>query len=57
LKTEDYLVHAADQCQQLAREGEELIARLQAISHEMMAKAVELDTARDKITKKEDRRN
>ena len=57
LKTEEYLIQAADQCRQLAREGEGLIARLQTISHEMMAKAVELDTARDKIKKPENRRN
>ena len=47
-KTEDYLVETADRCIQLAREGRGLIDRLEAISHELMAKAVELDTERDK---------
>jgi hypothetical protein len=47
-KTEEYLIEAADRCTRLAREGRELIERLEAISHELMAKAVELDTERDK---------
>jgi len=47
-KTEDYLVETADRCIRLAREGRGLIDRLEAISHELMAKAVELDTERDK---------
>jgi hypothetical protein len=48
LKTEEYLVDAADRCTKLAREGRGLIERLEAISHELMAKAVEIDTTRDK---------
>jgi len=48
LKTEKYLVETADRCIRLAREGRELIERLEAISHELMAKAVALDTERDK---------
>jgi hypothetical protein len=48
LKTEEYLVEAADRCTNLAREGRGLIEQLEAISHELMAKAVELDTKRDK---------
>jgi len=48
LKTEEYLVETADRCTRLAREGRELVARLEEISNEMMAKAVELDTHRDK---------
>ncbi len=48
LKTEEYLVEAADRCTRLANEGRGLIERLEAISHELMAKAVELDTTRDK---------
>jgi hypothetical protein len=48
LKTEEYLVETADRCIRLAREGRELIERLEAISNELMAKAVELDTTRDK---------
>jgi hypothetical protein len=48
LKTEEYLVEAADRCTRLAREGRGLIERLEAISHELMAKAVELDTDRER---------
>jgi hypothetical protein len=48
LKTEEYLVEAADRCTKLAREGRGLIEQLEAISHELMAKAVEIDTKRDK---------
>ena len=51
LKTEEYLVETADRCIRLAREGRELIERLEAISNELMAKAVELDTTRDKKSK------
>jgi hypothetical protein len=47
-KTEEYLIDAADRCTRLAREGRDLIERLEAISHELMAKAVELDTEREK---------
>jgi hypothetical protein len=52
-KTEEYLVETADRCTRLAREGRGLVERLEAISHELMAKAVELDTNRDKNVKKE----
>jgi hypothetical protein len=48
LKTEEYLIETADRCTRLAREGRALIERLEAICNEMMAKAVELDTTRDK---------
>ncbi|HEY7999066.1 MAG: hypothetical protein WA743_12195 [Pseudolabrys sp.] len=48
LKTEEYLVETADRCTRLAREGRGLIEQLEAISHELMAKAVEIDTKRDK---------
>ena len=48
LKTEEYLIETADRCIRLAREGRELIVRLEAISNELMAKAVEIDTRRDK---------
>jgi hypothetical protein len=51
LKTEEYLVETADRCIRLAREGRQLVARLEAISDELMAKAVELDTRRDKNQK------
>jgi hypothetical protein len=53
LKTEEYLVETADRCTRLAREGRGLIERLEAISHELMAKAVELDTKRDKKQSRE----
>jgi hypothetical protein len=52
-KTEEYLVETADRCTRLAREGRGLVERLEAISHELMAKAVELDTKRDKNVEKE----
>jgi hypothetical protein len=48
LKTEEYLIETADRCIRLAREGRGLIEQLEAISNELMAKAVELDTKRDK---------
>ena len=48
LNTEEYLVETADRCTKLAREGRGLVEKLEAISHELMAKAVELDTKRDK---------
>lgn len=51
LKTEEYLIETADRCIRLAREGRALVDRLEAISNELMAKAVELDTKRDKKEK------
>jgi hypothetical protein len=48
LKTEEYLIETADRCSGLAREGRALIERLEAIRNELIAKAVELDTKRDK---------
>ena len=48
LKTEEYLIETADRCSGLAREGRALIERLEAIRNELIAKAVELDTLRDK---------
>jgi hypothetical protein len=51
LKTEEYLVETADRCIRLAREGRQLVERLESISNELMAKAVELDTKRDKNQK------
>jgi hypothetical protein len=51
LKTEEYLVETADRCIRLAHEGRHLVERLEAISNELMAKAVELDTKRDKNQK------
>ena len=51
LKTEEYLIETADRCIRLAREGRALIERLESISNELMAKAVEIDTKRDKSGK------
>ena len=51
LKTEEYLIETADHCSGLAREGRALIERLEALSHELMAKAVELNTTRQKDEK------
>jgi len=48
LKTEEYLIETADRCSGLAREGRALIERLECIRDELIAKAVELDTKRDK---------
>lgn len=47
-KTEQYLIDKADQCIRLARAGREMAANLEAMSNDLMAKAVELDTARQK---------
>jgi hypothetical protein len=47
-KTEEYLIETADHYVRLAREGRTLIEQLEAISSELMAKAVELDTTQDK---------
>jgi len=46
--TEDYLIKTADRCNRLARLGRELVADLETMSDDLMAKAVELDTIRDK---------
>ena len=51
LKTEKYLVETADRCIRLAHEGRQLVQRLETISNEMMAMAVQLDTERDKNQK------
>lgn len=47
-KTEDYLIETADRCIRLARAGREIAADLEAISNDLMAKAVELDSAKDR---------
>ncbi len=49
-KTEDYLIDTADQCIRLARAGREMAATLEAMSNNLMAKAVELDTTRQRET-------
>lgn len=50
-ETEDYLIKTADRCTRLARAGREIAAELEAMSNELMAKAVELDTSREKKQK------
>ena len=52
LKTEEFLIETADRCKRLARQGRELAANLETMSNDLMAKAVELDTARDKTEPK-----
>lgn len=47
-KTEEYLIEAADQCVRLARTGRDMAAQLEAMSNNLMAKAVELDTAKQR---------
>jgi hypothetical protein len=49
--TEQYLIEAADRCTRLARIGRELAASLESMSNDLMARAVELDTARDRKSK------
>lgn len=51
LRTEEYLIETADRCSGLAREGRALIDRLEAIRNELIAKAVELGTTREKDEK------
>jgi hypothetical protein len=53
-KTEEFLIETADRCTGLAREGRELVERLEAMRNDLMAKAVELDTTRQKANKKEE---
>lgn len=50
-KTADYLIETADQCSGLAREGRVLIERLEQLRNDLIAKAVELDTDRQKSEK------
>ena len=50
--TEQYLINTADRCIRLARIGRELAADLEAMSNDLMAKAVELDTVQDKKTRR-----
>ena len=47
-KTEQYLIDTADRCIRLARAGREIAADLEALSNDLMAKAVELDTTRQR---------
>ena len=50
--TEQYLIETADRCVRLAQIGRELAADLEAMSNDLMAKAVEIDTVRDKKTRR-----
>ena len=50
-KTEDYLIQVADRCSRLAQAGREIVDDLEALRNELMAKAVELDTNREKKQK------
>lgn len=50
-----YFISKADQCfnlSQMAGANRELAAALQALGHEFLAKAVEIDTERDKGEKR-----
>ena len=53
LTTEEYLIETADTCSRLARMGRELVADLETMRNDLLAKAVELetDTQRAKHTK------
>jgi hypothetical protein len=53
-KTEEFLIETADRCTGLAREGRDLIERLEILRNDLMAKAVELDTTRQKGEKRTD---
>jgi len=50
-ETEEYLIKTADRCSRLARVGREIASELEAVSNELMAKAVDLDTTREKNQK------
>jgi hypothetical protein len=52
-KTEQYLIDKADQCIRLAQAGREMAASLEAMSNDLMAKAVDLDTARQRDEKQQ----
>jgi hypothetical protein len=53
-KTEEYLIEAADQCVAMARTGRDMAAKLEAMSNTLMAKAVELDTLRQRNDERRD---
>jgi hypothetical protein len=46
--TEEFLIETVDRCKRLARVGRELVESLDVMSNDLMAKAVELDTSRQK---------
>ena len=51
LKTAEYLIETADRCTRLAQAGRQIADDLEALRNELMAKAVELDTNREKKQK------
>lgn len=50
---EHYLIEKADECARLARVGREMADSLEAMGNDLMAKAVELNSARDRDAKDE----
>lgn len=50
---EHYLIEKADECARLARAGREVADRLEAMGNDLMAKAVALNSARDRDNKDE----
>ena len=46
--TEQYLIETADKCARLARLGREIADDLEAMRNDLLAKAVTIDTARDR---------
>jgi len=51
--TEHYLIDTADQCVKLARAGRAMADQLEAMSNQLMAKAVELDSAQQRDDEKQ----
>jgi hypothetical protein len=51
-KTEDYLIETADRVKRLVKLGNEVASDLEVISNELMNKAVELETERQKNDKR-----
>jgi len=50
---EHYLIEKADECARLARAGRDVADSLEAMGNDLMAKAVEINTARQRHTKDE----
>jgi len=48
---EHYLIEKADECRRLARVGRDMADRLEAMGNDLMAKAVALDSVRDRDNK------
>lgn len=55
-KTEEYLIETADRCVRLACIGREIASDLEAMSNDLMAKAVALDTAKDRENRHDEKR-